>query len=183
MSQTKSPEKAAKTAGDDEIKVNKNGLNLPLARIKTIMKSSPDADSIAQDALVLVCKAAEMFIQELSREATKKSKKKTSLEYRDLAAVVEADDSKLEFLSSIIPKKITVREYKEIIANDSNSEFDSNASTSEEEESGSGESGSEEGSDEGEEEEEEEGQGSDVIELSSDEDNKPSDAKKKKKEG
>lgn len=169
MSQTKSPEKA-----EDDGKISIKELNLPLSRIRTIMKSSPDADNIAQDALVLVCKAAEMFIQELSKEALKKSKKKNLLDYRDLAAVVEDDESKLEFLSSIIPKKITVKEYKETADNGSSSEFDSNASTSE--------SGSDEESTSGDDDSESEGEGSDVIELSSDED-KPSNPKKTKKDG
>lgn len=32
-------------------------LNLPLARVKTIMKSSPDVDTVGQDGLFLVAKA------------------------------------------------------------------------------------------------------------------------------
>lgn len=115
---------------------------------------------------MLVCRAAEMFIQHMTKESHKKSKKPSFLEYKDLAAVV-ADDEKLEFLASIIPKKITVKEYKARLAEESSSE-EGSCEDSDESESGS-ESGSEE---ESEEESEAEGDTEDkngVIELSSDE--------------
>lgn len=128
-----------------------NPNHLPLARIRTIMKSAPDADMISQEALVLVCRAAEMFIQQMTKESQKKSQKQNLLEYKDLAAVV-AGDEKLEFLASIIPKKITVKEYKKRLAEDESSTDasyeDSDASDSESEtgsESESGESGDENG--------------------------------------
>lgn len=173
----KSPQKSdSKTKSNvKESKETKDNLNhLPLARIRTIMKSAPDADMISQEALILVCRAAEMFIQQMTKEGHKKSQKQNFLEYKDLAAVV-AGDEKLEFLASIIPKKITVREYKKRLAEESSSddnsyedseEDESEEESSEEEESGSGEEESGEGS---EEEKEKKINGGDTIELSSDE--------------
>lgn len=147
--------KPSPTKGKEEAKVSTKDINLPLSRIRTIMKSSPESEAIGNTALVVVTKAAEMFIQHMTREALKKSKKPTVLEYRDLAGVVNGNE-KLEFLAAIIPRKITVREYKEILDNDSDSEFDSMASSSEEESSSGDESGSSE----------------DVVEVSSDENEK-----------
>lgn len=142
-----------------------NSTQLPLARIRTIMKSAPDSDMIAQEALVLVCKAAEMFVQDVTKRATKQSKKANLLEYKDLAEVV-AEDEKLEFLGSIIPKKITVKRYRELMDEDDSSSDGSNEesddSGSDEEESGSGEEEEEESGGE-------DGQNDDdVVSISSD---------------
>lgn len=144
-----------------------NPNHLPLSRIRTIMKSAPDADMISQEALVLVSRAAEMFIQYMTKESHKKSQRQNLLEYKDLAAVV-AGDEKLEFLASIIPKKITVKEYKKRLAEESSSDDGSNEDSDEsgsESESGSG-SGSEEESEE--ETGEEDNNKNETIELSSD---------------
>uniref|UniRef100_A0A336MFI5 Chromatin accessibility complex protein 1 n=1 Tax=Culicoides sonorensis TaxID=179676 RepID=A0A336MFI5_CULSO len=137
---SKSDKKTPQVSGKSDLqsKDSKDGLNhLPLARIRTIMKSAPDADMISQEALVVVCRAAEMFIQQLTKAAKEKSTKQNLLEYKDLANVVGSDE-KLEFLASIIPKKITVREYKKRLAEDSSSDERSYESTEEssEEESG-----------------------------------------------
>lgn len=35
-----------------------SGLQLPISRIRTIMKSSPDVENIGQDSLFLIAKAA-----------------------------------------------------------------------------------------------------------------------------
>ncbi|XP_063700998.1 chromatin accessibility complex protein 1 [Culicoides brevitarsis] len=162
------PPKAAKTAGKQTSNNTSKDLNqLPLARIRTIMKSAPDADMISQEALMMVCRASEMFIQQMTKESHKKSQKPNLLEYKDLAAVV-ASNEKLEFLASIIPKKITVREFKKRLAEESSSD---EGSVENSEESESEEESEEEESAEEEESGEEETTKIDkngTIELSSD---------------
>ncbi|EAT40840.1 AAEL007466-PA [Aedes aegypti] len=134
--------------------------HLPMSRIRTVMKTSPSIGHINQDALFLVCRAAEMFIQFISKNAYKKGTQ--LLNYKHLASYVESEGS-LEFLEQILPKKITVSQYKKIMEQKKNKGSDDDDSSSEEEDSSSsGEESDDEGSDsssesgEGEEEEEEE---------------------------
>ena len=90
-------------------------LRLPMSRVKTIMKSSPYVDTIGQDGLYLVTKATELFIHYLTEETHLKSNKGNSLDYKHLAEVVQTNDT-LEFLREIMPRKITVRQFKEMMA-------------------------------------------------------------------
>ncbi|KOB78349.1 Chromatin accessibility complex protein 1, partial [Operophtera brumata] len=101
-------------------------LHLPLSRVKTIMKSSPDVDAVGQDPLYLVtkvtiinklvvwCTLQELFITDLAKRAYK-SCKASQLEYKHIAEVVQEDDT-LDFLREIIPRKVTVKQYKEMMA-------------------------------------------------------------------
>ncbi|KAL1401059.1 hypothetical protein quinque_005124 [Culex quinquefasciatus] len=132
-----------------------------------MMKTSPSIGQIAPDALFVVCRAAEMFIGYITKNAHKKGTK--ALDYKDLAAYVEGEDV-LEFLVQILPKKITVREYKKLSAERKDEDDDDSSSSSEsessdeesgEEGSGSDESGGEESGDE-----QEDGAGS-VISIDS----------------
>lgn len=156
-SQKSTPTKDAVGNSKEKESKDNNSTQLPLARIRTIMKSAPDSDLIAQEALVLVCKAAEMFVQDITKRANKQSKKASLLEYKDLAEVV-AEDEKLEFLGSIIPKKITVKRYRELMEEEDSSS------------DGSNENSDESGSDEEESGEEEEESGSDVDQEGADDD-------------
>ncbi|KAK3088823.1 hypothetical protein FSP39_024203 [Pinctada imbricata] len=85
---------------------------LPLSRIRTIMKSSPDTSSISNEALFLTGKATELFVQNLARVSMESSTDKVNVGYTDLANVVNSDEN-LQFLQDIIPKKIKAREYLE----------------------------------------------------------------------
>ncbi|KAJ8735854.1 hypothetical protein PYW07_007474 [Mythimna separata] len=89
-------------------------LHLPLSRVKTIMKSSPDVEAVGAEPLYLVTKVTELFVTDLAKRAFKNSKN-TLLEYKHIAEVVQEDDT-LDFLREIMPRKITVRQYKEIMA-------------------------------------------------------------------
>lgn len=67
-----------------------------------------------------------------------------SLEYKHIANVVQEDDT-LDFLREIMPRKITVRQFKELMAKkaakgdgDSESESESSSEESEEEEESEG---------------------------------------------
>ncbi|EDS31727.1 histone-fold protein CHRAC subunit [Culex quinquefasciatus] len=133
-----------------------------------MMKTSPSIGQIAPDALFVVCRAAEMFIGYITKNAHKKGTK--ALDYKDLAAYVEGEDV-LEFLVQILPKKITVREYKKLSAerkdeDDDDSSSSSSESESSEEESGEEGSGSDESGGEESADEQEDGAGS-VISIDS----------------
>lgn len=72
----------------------KNHNDLPLARIKRIMKSDEDVRMISAEAPVLFAKACEMFILELSLRgwgAAEKSKRRT-LQKDDIDAAIRNTD-------------------------------------------------------------------------------------------
>ena len=134
-------------------------LQLPISRVKTIMKSSPDVDAVPQDSLAVVTKATELFIQELAKEALSNGDG-SKVDFSDIAKVVQTKRN-LFFLREIIPRKITVREYKDIMKKEGLDDLISSASESsdddaEEDGEEDGEEGGEEEEDEEEEEEEEE---------------------------
>lgn len=95
-------------------------------------------DGISVEANYLVCTATELFIRHLAKEVYQMDKR--CLTYPNLAKYVH-DESKLDFLQEVVPKKITVREYKKILSEekvrsidgDSNSDASSTDSSSEEE--------------------------------------------------
>lgn len=72
----------------------KNHNDLPLARIKRIMKSDEDVRMISAEAPVLFAKACELFILELSLRgwgASEKSKRRT-LQKEDIDAAIRNTD-------------------------------------------------------------------------------------------
>ncbi|KAL9961494.1 hypothetical protein ACROYT_G030445 [Oculina patagonica] len=85
---------------------------LPVARIKTIMKSSPDLPSFSQDSVFLVTKATELFIDYLAVTAHKQESDSKQLTYKGLSKVVEEDDA-LQFLGDIVPPKVLVKDFME----------------------------------------------------------------------
>ncbi|XP_013133111.1 PREDICTED: chromatin accessibility complex protein 1 [Papilio polytes] len=117
-------------------------LHLPLSRVKTIMKSSPDVDAVGPEPLYLVTKVTAMFVTDLAKRAYKNTKG-NMLEYKHIAEVVQEDDT-LDFLREIVPRKITVREYKELMSrkaargdrSDESSEESSETESSDESSSG-----------------------------------------------
>ncbi|KAL2734213.1 chromatin accessibility complex protein 1 [Vespula squamosa] len=110
-------------------------LRLPISRVKTIMKSSPYVDTVGQDGLYLVTKATELFIHYLTEEAHMQNNKGNNLDYKHLAEVVQTNDT-LEFLREIMPRKITVRQFKEMMAaKSSNSSSESSSDSDSDSES------------------------------------------------
>lgn len=91
-----------------------------------------------------MCAAAELFIKQLSKDAYEMDNRGI-LSYKNLASFVQ-NDEKLDFLHNIVPKKISVRDYKKIIAEEKVPTLDSEESA----ESSSEESDSEEESESGE---------------------------------
>ncbi|CAG9759956.1 unnamed protein product [Ceutorhynchus assimilis] len=86
----------------------------PLGKINTIMKSSSDHEHATKESIVLVAKATELFIQKLAPECYK-AKNGNKLDYDHIMEVVHATP-KYKFLKDIVPKKITVLEFKKIMA-------------------------------------------------------------------
>jgi nuclear transcription factor Y, gamma len=86
-------------AAMDELNINteqefKNHNDLPLARIKRIMKSDEDVRMISAEAPVLFAKACELFILDLSIRAwgaAEKSKRRT-LQKEDVDAAINNTD-------------------------------------------------------------------------------------------
>ena len=79
----------------------------------------------------------ELFIHYLTEEAHLQAKKGHNLDYKHLAEVVQTNES-LEFLREIMPRKITVRQFKQMMAaknagsssdSDSDSQSDSSSSS------------------------------------------------------
>ncbi|KAH8286799.1 hypothetical protein KR018_011743 [Drosophila ironensis] len=93
---------------------------LPLSRVRTIMKSSMDTGLITNEVLFLMTKCTELFVQLLAREAFKnafpavKRPSSETLKYEHLAQLVNKDKS-LEFLLQIVPEKIRVHEFQEML--------------------------------------------------------------------
>ncbi|XP_037035162.1 chromatin accessibility complex 16kD protein [Bradysia coprophila] len=111
--------------------------SLPTARVRIIMKSSsdPSVPLIKLETLHLVSKATEMLIKTLAKESIGKNK---TLEYKHVADYVQSDN-KLEFLHSILPKKITGKAFMKLLnetddsdKSDNSDESDSSSSSSSE---------------------------------------------------
>ncbi|XP_065897982.1 chromatin accessibility complex protein 1-like [Dysidea avara] len=98
---------------------NPRPVTLPVSRIKTIMKSCPDTSMVSQEAAVLVTKSTERFIEEFTKEALKVHQDTNSsskdLEYKDLSHLVQDGSKKWQFLKDIVPHKILVRDYLEML--------------------------------------------------------------------
>ena len=88
-------------------------LQLPVSRIRTIMKSSPELTNVKPEAYVLITRATELFVQYLAQKAhTTAPGQKRTLEYNALSNVVSKDES-LDFLEEIVPFKIKMKDYWE----------------------------------------------------------------------
>ncbi|OQR74908.1 chromatin accessibility complex protein 1-like [Tropilaelaps mercedesae] len=70
--------------------------SFPLTRIKMIMKSAPEVNTLGVDAVALTARAAELFVIHLAKETLKKGKS-TKVEYTDIYKVVH-DNPDLDFL-------------------------------------------------------------------------------------
>ncbi|KAF8787563.1 Chromatin accessibility complex protein 1 like protein [Argiope bruennichi] len=81
---------------------------LPMARIKTVMKGSPEVENISNEAIFVMTKAAEGFVALLLRQTLKASDNKKQVDYPDLANIVNNNEN-FVFLRDIIPPKIKGR--------------------------------------------------------------------------
>merc|ERR1712080_74547 len=105
------------------IMANRGGANLPLARVKTIMKSSPEVETVTQESLFLITRATELFIMYLSKLGQRNGEDHDSVNYADLASVVLRKDS-MDFLQDIVPKKIKYSEYLQLMEEEKDNDED-----------------------------------------------------------
>jgi histone H3/H4 len=100
-------EKVAEGGGVTDIK---NLVDLPLARVKRIMKSDVDVKLISQEAVVLVTKAAELLLEHLAEESCKytTSENRKTIQYKDVAQAVKECDV-FDFLEEVIPERYTLQ--------------------------------------------------------------------------
>ncbi|XP_022689415.1 chromatin accessibility complex protein 1-like [Varroa jacobsoni] len=82
--------------------------SFPLTRIKMIMKSAPEVNTLGVDAVALTARAAELFVIHLAKE-TLKTGKTTKVDYGDIYRVVH-DNPVLDFLYDIIPQKVSYKD-------------------------------------------------------------------------
>ncbi|XP_065562983.1 chromatin accessibility complex protein 1-like [Artemia franciscana] len=79
----------------------KDQIQIPISKVRTIMKACPEVENLGQDALFLAAKAAEIFIVHLTKLAYQDGK---DLEYKNLASVVQEKDE-FDFLKELLPFK------------------------------------------------------------------------------
>ncbi|XP_066261776.1 chromatin accessibility complex 16kD protein [Euwallacea similis] len=129
----------------DDRRSSSKFVNLPVGRVNTIMKSSSDVENVSKESSVIMSKAAELFIRTLTEEGYVETHFGKRLDYKSLANIVHRND-KYNFLRDILPKKITVLQFKEIMAKKKaakdKSEGEDSSSVDEEESSDGEESGS-----------------------------------------
>nr|CAH0101666.1 unnamed protein product [Daphnia galeata] len=97
-----STEKIATTNIEEANKVEKI-VRFPVTRIKHLVKMDPDVNLCSQEALFLITKTTEFFVECLSKEAysyTSQSKKKT-VQKRDVEQAIDAVDA-LAFLEGVL---------------------------------------------------------------------------------
>lgn len=80
--------------------------DLPLARIKKVMKTDSDVKMIAAEAPVLFAKACDVFISELAMRAWihAKENKRRTLQRSDIATAIQRSDV-FDFLIDIVPRE------------------------------------------------------------------------------
>ncbi|CAI7611272.1 unnamed protein product [Penicillium glandicola] len=94
---------------------------LPIARIKKIIQLDEDIVQCSNNATFVIAMATEMFIQYLAEQGhnvvKSERKPRKTVQYKDLASAVSHTDN-LEFLSDVIPKTTTYKQFKEKKAKD-----------------------------------------------------------------
>ncbi|XP_017753560.1 PREDICTED: DNA polymerase epsilon subunit 4 [Eufriesea mexicana] len=106
-------ESIVSTGGEDSQEVENNTrideeqkeklVKLPLGRIKTIIKTDPEVNMVNQEAVFLITKSTELFIESLTKESykyTAQMKKKT-IQKRDIESAINNIDA-LIFLEGML---------------------------------------------------------------------------------
>ncbi|EEB17148.1 Chromatin accessibility complex protein, putative [Pediculus humanus corporis] len=75
-------------------------LNLPVSRVKVIMKSSPQVENISNESIYLVAKATY-----LAQESLMYGQNVNELKYESIAHIVN-NESKFEFLKGLLQFKV-----------------------------------------------------------------------------
>ncbi|MCJ1357040.1 MAG: hypothetical protein MMC33_007036 [Icmadophila ericetorum] len=89
---------------------------LPLARVKKILDIDEEINKCSNTAAFAITFATEMFIRYFAEQGhnvvKSETKPRRNIQYRDLANAVARIDN-LEFLSDVVPRTMTYREFKE----------------------------------------------------------------------
>ncbi|KAM0685655.1 CCAAT- binding transcription factor component [Conglomerata obtusa] len=98
---------AFKSANED--KMSTREFNLPLARIKRLMKVEEEVKMVASEVPILFSKVTEKFVEELTARAwiNTEENKRRILQKIDLGAAVKTSDM-FDFLIYIIPRSETM---------------------------------------------------------------------------
>merc|ERR1712002_119120 len=115
---TSSPNRSRSSIGG-----NASDLTLPTQRVKMIMKSCPDVETVPQESLHLITRATELFVQHLALESHQQAPTNGRVDYDALADVVDSSDQ-LDFLKEAIPRKLTWAEARKLIE-ENNSKLES----------------------------------------------------------
>ncbi|KAJ5995293.1 hypothetical protein N7481_002270 [Penicillium waksmanii] len=95
---------------------------LPISRIKKIIQLDEDIVQCSSNATFVIAMATEMFIKHLAEQGhnvvKSERKPRKTVQYKDLASAVSHTDN-LEFLSDVIPKTTTYKQFKEKKAKES----------------------------------------------------------------
>src|SRR3989338_1699622 len=81
-------------AGSEQQQPIRQIVDMPVARVRRIMKSDADVRTISQEAVVLVSKAAEKLIEHLAKESLKNTARdnRKTVQYSDLSEAVKNSD-------------------------------------------------------------------------------------------
>ncbi|KAF4521443.1 hypothetical protein B566_EDAN010600 [Ephemera danica] len=91
-------------AGGKTGAANNRLVQLPLSRIKQIIKLDPDVDRVNNDAVFIITKATELFLEMFGKEIykfTARAKKKT-VQMRDINSCID-DVCCMQFLDGVFP--------------------------------------------------------------------------------
>lgn len=89
-----------------------------MARVQKIIQAEEDSLPYSKNAAFTIAIATEMFVYYLSEQsykaakADKQSHVKRSMNYKDVATAIATRDN-LEFLTDVVPKTITYKQYRE----------------------------------------------------------------------
>uniref|UniRef100_A0AC34QX88 Transcription factor CBF/NF-Y/archaeal histone domain-containing protein n=1 Tax=Panagrolaimus sp. JU765 TaxID=591449 RepID=A0AC34QX88_9BILA len=90
-------------------------IDLPQTKMRGMIKAAYPYVNIEEDALIALTKAAELFVQELARQAVELTKK-TYIHYDDIARTVRSQQKKaFTVLRPILPFTRPFHEVKKII--------------------------------------------------------------------
>ncbi len=94
------------SSGSGAILETKSLVDLPIARVKRIMKSDVDVKLISPEAVLLVAKASELLLEHLAEESSRhmSNDNRKMLQYRDMVQAVKECDV-FDFLEDIVPER------------------------------------------------------------------------------
>lgn len=107
IAKTEVPDETSSTAPERSERYVTDDINLaiPKASIKRIMKLDPDTKQLSQDAIVLMSKATELFVDKLAKASHSMavSNKRKTIKYEDIADA-RLSDKNMEFLDGVVPQ-------------------------------------------------------------------------------